>query len=446
MKYPNIVFIVLDTLRKDYAKPLESELKKLGFISYENAIAPAPWTTPSHASMFTGLYPAFHGAHETKDKKTLDVKLKFSDTLLTIILKDFGYENYLITSNFLVHPRCGFRGFDYIYETFFLPLLPIEQQKLKKIKQNYKPNTKIGIFKTLLVNKYINILIKEILNYVDDRTKLLRSVFKNWPRDKGARDIVKYLKTLEIPINRNKFIFINLTEVHEPYCIFEKSRKENINNLKKNEIRPTIVKCWRRKYPEQVKYVSRRVMDMIKIFKEKNIFDDSLIIVTSDHGQLLGEHNRITHGTFLYDELLRVPLLIKYPEYCKIERVYRKSMYISLTKLKPLILRILENKITEDALLYEHIVFAESYGTHTYIGDLSNDNEKKNIENLEKYRIAVYHRNFKGIFNVTDWKFENIFSYNPKSEVTEEVVKEMKKEVLKFLKTVSVAKVPKIKI
>ena len=56
---PNVIFIVVDTLRKDYAKPLEKELKELGFISYENTIAPAPWTIPSHASIFTGLYQRY---------------------------------------------------------------------------------------------------------------------------------------------------------------------------------------------------------------------------------------------------------------------------------------------------------------------------------------------------------------------------------------------------
>ena len=64
----NVVFIVVDTLRDDYANPLKEELKKLGFISYNNVIAPASWTLPSHVSIFTGLYPAFHGFMKPKQK------------------------------------------------------------------------------------------------------------------------------------------------------------------------------------------------------------------------------------------------------------------------------------------------------------------------------------------------------------------------------------------
>lgn len=91
-------------------------------------------------------------------------------------------------------------------------------------------------------------------------------------------------------------------------------------------------------------------------------------------------------------------------------------------------------------------MFAESYGVQLKVGELKSEEERINIEQLEKYRIAIYYKNFKGIFNVTDWKFEKITSYDPALEVTEDIVKHMKKEIIKFLKTATVAKVPKIKL
>lgn len=110
MSKVNIVIIVVDTLRKDYAKPLERELRKLGFISYDNAIAPATWTTPSIASLFTGLYPSYHWAHEKKDKKVVtDVKLN-SKTILTEELSESGYETYLFTANPLIDPYFGYNN------------------------------------------------------------------------------------------------------------------------------------------------------------------------------------------------------------------------------------------------------------------------------------------------------------------------------------------------
>ncbi|AFK22065.1 sulfatase-like hydrolase/transferase [Pyrococcus sp. ST04] len=399
--YPNIIFIVIDTLRKDYAKPLEEELKKLGFISYENVIAPASWTTPSHASIFTGLYPALHGAHETKAQKDLNVKLSSRFPLLSEILYEGGYNTYMFTANPYINPKFGFRGFTKIEDVLFIP------------KGKYK--------------------------------RLIWHLAKKWPLDKGASHFISSISKLEISHEEHFFIFANLMEVHEPYLVFDKMGSEFKINLKTNRINQHLVQKWKKKYPKEVEYVTKKLIELVRILKIKNIFNDSLIIITSDHGQLLGEYGRIGHGTFLYDELLKVPLLVKYPKGYEVEHVWNRSKYISLVKLKPFILKIIENKLSDDSILYSDIVFAESYGVHIDIDNISNEIERKNIEQLDKYRIAIYYKNFKGIFNVEEWKFESIISYDSKTEIDGNVVKHMKKEVSKFLKTVTITKVLKIK-
>ena len=129
---PHIIFIVVDTLRKDCASFLEAGLKKLGFVSYENIIATAPWTTPSHASMFTGLYSLLHGAHETKTRKSLEVRLSSNIALLTDTLKDdYGYDTHLISANIFVSPYFGFKGFDYYFDIFPMrPSFPVSYTHL----------------------------------------------------------------------------------------------------------------------------------------------------------------------------------------------------------------------------------------------------------------------------------------------------------------------------
>lgn len=451
MKAPNVIFIVVDTLRKDYAAPLESELKKLGFISYENAIAPAPWTIPSHASMFTGLYLALHGAHETKSRKIPQINLKADDTIPTR-LKELGYETYLLTSNPWVHPRYGFKGFGYVYEPQSSKILtrnsilsPSERTKLTELRISQK--TKLALVKFLLLKKHFKLLLKGGLDYTARKLPIKKTylLIKKWPKEKGAKSIVRTMERLKPSKKAPNLIFINLIEVHEPYFLLENHRKKIINNQKKN-IPPDIktIKNWRKKYAEEVSYVTRKILEIMKTLKENEAFANSIIIVTSDHGQMLGEHGRIGHGVFLYDELLRVPLLIKYPVGYEIERTDGKWKYITLAKLRTFILGVVENKLNNDATLYDSPVFAESYGMEHGIIP-SNEKEKVNIENLEKYRIAVYHGDFKAIFNVNDWKFEDITSYNG-AEITDEVVGLLKKEVLRFLKTASIAKVPKIEI
>ncbi len=70
---PNVILIVVDTLRDDYSYPLKENLKKFGFISYNNAIAPTSWTIPSHASLFTGLYPPYFTKYMRQNTKKIPI-------------------------------------------------------------------------------------------------------------------------------------------------------------------------------------------------------------------------------------------------------------------------------------------------------------------------------------------------------------------------------------
>ena len=77
---PNILFIVCDTLRKDVLELYGGEAKTPNLMRlaedsqvYENAIAPSPWTYPSHVSMFTGLYLNEHKVHETTEVKSYKI-------------------------------------------------------------------------------------------------------------------------------------------------------------------------------------------------------------------------------------------------------------------------------------------------------------------------------------------------------------------------------------
>ncbi|MCC6021297.1 MAG: alkaline phosphatase family protein [Thermoproteaceae archaeon] len=115
MRKPNIVIIVLDTLREDHAQGLD-RLLDYGFVKYQNVIAPAPWTLPSHVSMLTGLYPSEHGVHETRELRGEEL-IKYSrlrmNTLEHNILRKYRDEKYntiLISANNFVAPWAGFEA------------------------------------------------------------------------------------------------------------------------------------------------------------------------------------------------------------------------------------------------------------------------------------------------------------------------------------------------
>jgi len=455
MKPPSIIIIIIDTLRKDYAKLLEDVLIKNGFVSYENAIVPASWTTPSHASILTGLYPIIHGAHETKDRKFFDVKLKHNKNLLSEVLHDFGYETYLLSANPLVNPLFGFSGFDYVYEISYVPNLSLLSRKdaniIQKLKQELAVDARLKLSIALIKMGYYLLLFKGVCS------ELLKPILywyntkiKNWPLDKGANEIIKRFKKIISEQDANKFIFINLMEVHDPYFIGENTFKNLVENLRANKLDGNFVKKWRENYPKEVQYVTKKIMEIIKLLRNKGVFEKSLIIVTSDHGQLLGDYGRISHGYFLYDELIKVPLLIKYPKdlnlnpninNCTFEKKYK---YISLTEIKSLICSILNNNLEKLINLYQDTAFAESYGIVHDVKDLVSGKELEKMEkDYEKHRIAIYYKYFKGIFNVTDWKFEEIISYNPQIKVTGNIAKHMRKVIVRFLKTEFAKRKPK---
>ena len=420
----NVIIIVIDALRRDYSTFLENKLVKLGFISYENVIAPAPWTLPSFASLFTGLYPSFHGAHETKNKKTYHIRLNKKRDLLSLQLQNIGYETYLISPNIYVSPYFGFSGFQHYYDSgIFLNFSLEERLSSSSIKRD---ESIIQITKKLLKNKEVKLLMKMGINY------LIKYI--NWPTDKGAINTLKIIKKIPLT-NENEFIFISLMETHEPYFKHQNWTKLREMNRMGHPINKSMIPKLRNKYMEEVRYVTKKIVNLIKIFRDKNIFDDSLIIITSDHGQLLGEYGKIGHGTYLYDELLRIPLLIKYPNGLEINRIKNTYRYASLTNLKSFILQVIKDDLISEDTLYSATVFAESYGVPENIKP-NTKKEMETVEKLEKHRIAIYYKNFKGIFNVSDWRFEKLIPYN--DEYVPPIIKqEIKNEVLKFLNALS---------
>ena len=218
------------------------------------------------------------------------------------------------------------------------------------------------MFKFLLTRGYVRLLLKSIYDCaIEPKIRFLLQIIKRWPLNKGAKNIIKRMNnSLFISKDSPVFVFINLMEVHEPYSLINEkySKKLYLDNLSINKSIQECAKQWRKRYPKAVRYASNKVMEIMKLLLERNMFDNSLIIVTSDHGQLLGEYGRIGHGTFLYDELLNIPLLIKYPKNMEIEFYDASSKYIGLINLKPFILHLLSDKNkANDGSLYSDTVF-----------------------------------------------------------------------------------------
>jgi len=444
MANPNIILIILDTLREDHSHVIWKEIEDRGFHRYSNVIATASWTIPSHASMLTGLYPISHGAHSTKKIKADEVKLS-KGGLITKDLKDMGYRNYLFSANPYISRYYGFRHFDDHYEILYHPQFKLisntEWDHIRKIREIYGKVGKAAIH--MLRKGDLKLLIKAgmdkigIARIMDPIYKFTTRRIEKWPLDKGARKLIRKLKK----VLRAKsgitpyFMLFNLMEVHEPYKENKLVRYEyNYNprefeNYMSQKIRRKILESYR----DGVEYVSSFLEKLIEEIRKNGIWEDSLIIITSDHGQLLGESGKIGHGVFLHDDLLRVPLFIKYPENVKIRRMEKTDKkYISLKNLKRFILDIVGKDEVKEHLLYEDTVFAESYGINIKMDfDLELDLEE--IEKWDRYRLAVYNNGVKGIFDPSKWDFEVLESEDG-DEVGEMQKRKMRKLAVSFFK------------
>ncbi|MEM3997147.1 MAG: sulfatase-like hydrolase/transferase [Pyrobaculum sp.] len=357
---PNIVLLVVDTLREDHAQGLEA-LRDLGFVKYENAIAPAPWTLPSHVSMITGLMPSQHGVHESlelflagPEQYARRARIRMHRLGYGILgdLKRLGYRTAIFTANGFITPQYGFKA-DEVWTPRKLLVKVDEQNRLKTIR--------------LLIE---NRRIKELLNaflYYYIITRILG------PREKGGRIIKSGIKQFMGRINRDNpyFLLVNIVEAHEPYWRFDSSKK-----IEEVFIHTIITgKCpeWAYKYINHYKkfadVATKRAVEIAQMFD-----DNTLVIVASDHGQGLCDPG-FSHQYWLEDSVIRVPLWVKYPK--DIESIDQKGP-ISLTEIP----KIIKATIRKEPATLGGRACSEAFG----IGLLA----YKNI--LQRYP------NWKGIF------------------------------------------------
>ncbi|MDE1856698.1 MAG: sulfatase-like hydrolase/transferase [Candidatus Micrarchaeota archaeon] len=150
--------------------------------------------------------------------------------------------------------------------------------------------------------------------------------------------------------------------------------------------------------------------ELIGTLRSRGVYDDTMVIITSDHGQAFNEHGFMYHGTYLYDEIVRIPLIIKYPH----GRRFRKRPGCqSLCNIFPLIRDILDGK--DDRRVTTGSAFAEAYGNTEHIPKAYSHMMPYIEKTYEKVRKAVYTDSGKMTFNDTDGTIEEL--YDGKREI-----------------------------
>lgn len=403
------MLVVCDTLRQDLMG-LYGGSAKTPFLNafsketvvYRNAIAPSSWTFPSHVSLLTGLYPGEHKVHETKTEKLLKLT-KFNVELraerISEYLKRNGYNTLGISNNPMVGPVTYFDvGFDFF---FSLDPFPISK-KDKTFEEARQLGASPGaIAKALLKKGQVDKLIKFAQFWL--RNKSMERAL-NFPLDKGSA------LTNKILANGNwesKFFkFINLMEVHEPYEHYKsKEVWDNVTGIRK--MRDKSIREIKSQYMAEIEYLDSALSRLVKTLKSKDLYDDTLIIITSDHGQAMNEHGYMLHSTYLYDELTRIPMIVKYPHG---KRYETKKGYQNLTSIPKLIKNIIEGG--DDSPLTNEATFSEAFGAVIELPG-GYERRKNYVKNTyEKVRKTVYKNGFKMTVNGTDGTIEEFMKGN----------------------------------
>ncbi len=316
---PNVLWIVWDTVRADHLGSYGYEHDTTPFLDqwakgarlFENCLATAGYTLPSHASMFTGLLPSEHCAHNGTRR--------LADGYVTIaeLLRDAGYQTYAFSANPHVSALGNLvQGFDTVVHPWSDGLreeaLGILRQKLPEVDRSSEFAEHLRAFERGA---------RELtIWHLKAAGQLAERATRSWL---GAIDR-----------KRPFFVFINYMEAHRPY-IPPRSYRERRMTAEQVERSYGVDRSWTtmweytfglRDYDEEELALTRATYDatlselddylksLLAKLGAEGYLEDTIVILTSDHGEHLGEQHMLDHQYSLYQPLLKVPLLIHYPK------------------------------------------------------------------------------------------------------------------------------------
>ncbi len=363
MAHPDILLIVLDSVRIDrmstYGHHLETTPTLDSFADhatvYENAITQAPWTLPSHVSMFTGLMPNEHGV--TNWFRDQPNGLPSELETLPEQLSKLGYDTAGFSNNPWVGSLSGLdRGFDEFLEW------------------------------DLEISSHTNELLHTTTDRIRSRLHTILGTANRQPlflikrRYFTSQLIERAQRWIELTANRDNptFTFLNLMEAHSPYfpprSIFRElglnepgSIEPRVLNTKLlayvmghgdiDPIRERVLEY----YDSSLLYQDKKVAALLQSMRESDTYDDGLIIICSDHGKNLGEYDRSHHPPhYIRDVNTDVPLLVKEPHQSASRR---EKSPVELTRVYDLMLD--GGGLSETLFSPDGFAFAEDFYPHT---------------------------------------------------------------------------------
>jgi arylsulfatase A-like enzyme/Flp pilus assembly protein TadD len=252
---PNIVLITIDTLRADHLHSYGYQQIRTPHIDrlavegarFTTVMTAAPLTLPAHSSIMTGAYPMFHGVRDN-----VGYRLNPGTETLAQILKQHGYETGAFVGAYVLDRAFGLgTGFDFYYDHFEDQTNPAGTINLATLKRPGKE------------------VVDQALAWLQATTR----------------------KASGHPF----FVWVHLYDPHDPYDPPAPFKAEYSGNP----------------YDGEIAYADQQVGRLLTFLSSAGLYDKTLIALTGDHGESLGEHKEVRHGYFVYDATILVPWILK---------------------------------------------------------------------------------------------------------------------------------------
>lgn len=306
---PNVLCIVLDTARADAfepygapegSSPVIAQLAR-GGVALPSVFATAPWTLPSHLSMLTGRLPrsVVHRAAAHRADLSRPAIESQGQHFLSEVLRRAGYSTLGVSANYVISPRFGFAtGFDEFFVTNPRRQAALQRKDLR------------GRLRWALEGVHAR---------VDDGAAEAEGVLRRWLDRRPSKPF---------------FGFVNLMECHSPYlpprpyndlsplnrfrATAEARRHLNLDSMRRAvagalDIPPEALARMRHLYARSIRSMDDWLGRVLEALQRKGLLEDTLVIVTSDHGENFGEGGLIHHGYSLDNRLTRVPFVMSGP-------------------------------------------------------------------------------------------------------------------------------------
>ncbi len=343
MVQPNILLIILDTQRRDrlstygYHRETSPALDQFAAhaTQFERAIAPAQWTVPSHVSMFTGLYTSSHQVTQAYSQ------ISRMNPVLPEILQHAGYH----TVGFCNNPLVGVlnnglqRGFDAFYNyagasvqrPFRQPRGPIRRAVRQRWQRFARPTQNRFAHSDWLFRISLNPLLVPLWT---------RFVNYKGHTPNSVDDVIAYMRQHRAGnTGQPLFTFLNLMGTHLPYRPPQDYLDRVNPGLRENRhayrfmqrfnaeaarwASPTDppLADWEQRvlndfYDAETLHQDYHLGRLLAYLRSANVLEDTIVIITADHGEAHGDHNFVGHSFVVYQELVHVPLIIHDPAGC----------------------------------------------------------------------------------------------------------------------------------